>query len=742
MKLPRTKTEIEQERRELCEQTQRDIDDIIAEFHSRLPRHLAKSVGAIYARYSTRLQGSIADQVRTLCEVAVLRENIFVPRELVFVDLAVRGYRDRRPGLDELRAALRKKSAKVLLVFGTNRLFRKAHKAMKFVEEELHEQGIRCLFVQQNIDTASGNDWRLRLQIHAAIDENGTSMYADNIRAAHQGLFLRVMVAGSLPFGYRGEPVPGEFTRRGRPRCKVVIDEQTAPYVVMIFNWYVHDLLTRDEIARRLNDDPNIPPPAKSPLGIWTYETVGALLENARYRAFWVYGEKIAVYQSSKDYVKQVPRDKPLSEGQFEELRIVTDETWYAAQVRLATEANNAGSKPKDRSRTTRPWLLKGIFRCPDHNDRLLQVGGTKADFLLCKECKATLAEKRPLFTLLNRSLAVRLTCEKLAGLIGNDPDLVAQIVAACRQEVHALQQPDPQRVTQLKAREDKLTRSIEANLRNRGESERDQEETDRIVNELRKERVTVQAQIAQLQASQQRQVALPTEEQVRSLLNDLSAILQAAAGSPSDEEAGLARAVIEALTGGCIQLFQHGERKAHRGWLQGRFRLHLLSFLVERVTGIPANLSDDGIEVVIDFKEPVVRDERQERAWQLHLDGMYNSEIATELQCSRAWVTKLLRDAAAERDQILPDGRGNRRRAPGLFMRITDPVMQLYDQGILIEEIADKFACDRATVTKAIAEGHRRRGVPVQDGRVRRKSLQRKVSEKRPLGDSQSGAA
>ena len=134
----RGRDEVAAERQALWERTQAEIDAIASHYHGLLPRGVATAIGAIYGRYSTQLQDSIADQVRSLFEAAV-KKGIFVPREHVYVDLAVRGYRDDRPGLNGLRNALATRSMQVLLVFTTNRLFRKQYKVLKFIEEEIVE---------------------------------------------------------------------------------------------------------------------------------------------------------------------------------------------------------------------------------------------------------------------------------------------------------------------------------------------------------------------------------------------------------------------------------------------------------------------------------------------------------------------------------------------------------------------------------------------------------------------------
>ena len=254
------RAQLAQARRELQDQTDRQIDELAAEYHARLPREQSKGVGTVYARHSTKYQHSIVDQVRSLFEAA-LAQKIFIPREFVFYDEAVRGYKDRRPGLDQLRAVLARKAKAVdiLLVFATNRLFRRMYKALQFVAEAVVERGIRCLFVSSRIDTADQGRWQMLLQLHALTDEAVVGMYADHVRSAHEGLFSNGMVHGTISYGYRGRDVPGQKTKRNRPKQAYEIDPETAPWVEQAFQWFVVDRLSIGEIVRRFNDNPQIP---------------------------------------------------------------------------------------------------------------------------------------------------------------------------------------------------------------------------------------------------------------------------------------------------------------------------------------------------------------------------------------------------------------------------------------------------------------------------------------------------
>lgn len=119
---PRSRQDVEEQRQSLFNDCCREIDTILADHHAQLPRAQAKAIGAVYARFSTRFQHSIGDQVRTLCESAA-KQGIHIPRDFVYFDMALQGYRDRRPVLNKLRELLDKKAVQVLLVFSTNRLF-------------------------------------------------------------------------------------------------------------------------------------------------------------------------------------------------------------------------------------------------------------------------------------------------------------------------------------------------------------------------------------------------------------------------------------------------------------------------------------------------------------------------------------------------------------------------------------------------------------------------------------------
>ena len=267
----------EAERKRLHDETVAAADRIAAEAHVKLPRSMAQAVGAIYVRFSTLFQDSAADQIRELYDFAI-ENKIFVPREYVFFDLGVRGYKNQRDGLDPLRSVLAAKKVQVLLLFATNRLFRKVYLTLQFVEQTAVENGIRCVFLKSGVDTANKDQWQSLLHMRAMLDEFQIRVNADHIRTALEGMFLEGLVRGTLHLGYTGEPIPGKRTKRGRPRCRIVINAGEVDLVRQIFEWFVNNNppLSLANIARKLNAMPNVPKPRNS--SRWTRDSVRSVL--------------------------------------------------------------------------------------------------------------------------------------------------------------------------------------------------------------------------------------------------------------------------------------------------------------------------------------------------------------------------------------------------------------------------------------------------------------------------------
>ena len=234
-------------------------------------------------------------------------------------------------------------------------------------------------------------------------------------------------------------------------------------------------------------------------------------------------------------------------------------------------------------------------------------------------------------------------------------------------------------------------------------------------------------AEIKTLEAAGTRSIVVPNEVEVRECLADLETILTSAAAGEDEVDGREARQVIDLLTGGRIELFQRGEPRSHRGWLQGRFRARVLDGLVRTLTGATTSEGPDAPVISIDYREPTPSEAYSDRVKELYDRGMLIKAIAKELGISRNLAASAL-DAWFKREGMpRPDGRSRRsvleqkHLKPPLFVRLADEAMRLHDAGRSFDEIAALLECSRPTVAKAIGHHRQTLGLPPADGRSRR---------------------
>lgn len=688
-----------------------------------------KLCGCIYVRYSTRFQRSIKDQILA-CREWAEKNDVTVLDQHIFIDEGESGKKSRRPGHLAMLKALDAGEIDVCITFSTNRLYRKMHRAIRFVEETIVEKHRRCVFVAQNIDTANEKMWKQLLYIFAMLDEVGVQMSAAHIRQAHIGLTLAGKVAGTLAFGYVGVEVAGSPTRMNKVRRETAIDPTLAPVVVDIFRWFISERLGYKQIARRLKDN-NVAPPPKA--GRWTSKAVKYLLRNRRYTGDWSYGWTEAQWQSSADYSRQHQKAEPAHEHQDERLRILDDLTFLKAQERIA-EKRGFGGRPSHLKGPRMPDLLTEVLWCPIHH-RYVSIRGGGSMHVACPACKSAEPGSPSLYSVVNRQRARRQLCQVLADRITADPDRVERIIQASQKQVELLQRPDDGQLESLRSQLQKLTNRSQFILDNPGDSQADRDENAKALATIRAERATLDRQLAQAEAARNAVVNVPTNDEVESILKRWGEVLLRAAESTDPAEWGDAMAVVRSLTGGKVVLSQHGPAKAKCGSLRGTFRLRLLDAMHDQRS--PADDRDAGEEIVIDFKETTEAELIADEVKSLYDQELLIKEIARTLTVklgrpiSRNVTTLALAHWYESRGLPVPDGRSRRATlekkhliAPR-YQQIAREVGRLAGAGMLLQQIAKRLGCDRNTITQSLTYWRKKQGEPNIDGRSRRKLLQ-----------------
>lgn len=689
-----------------------------------LPRSAARQIGAIYARYSTKGQSSVLDQVRTCLEFAT-KEGIHVPLECIFFDLGVSGRKSRRAGYEALEACLAKNQVQALLVFTTNRLHRRANRALDFVEMLVKERRMRVVFVMNHIDSQNDSHWKRFVMFLALHDEFAAEMYVENIRASHIGKLLGRLVHGTITFGYHGVEIAGAVSRKGKPQRTIEIDPVEAAIVRRVFDAFVVQCLSIKRIIQQLNSDPSLPRPRKGGRQ-WTRLAVLTLLKNERYRGRWSYGDKESVLLPSKDYIRQIGREEPLKTVQFEELRIISDEPFFRAQRRLADLRPEGGRTPREENVGRLPLILNGLFWCPMH-EHYLTVGGSKGHYLVCPACERETIDRKHLVSHLNRVTALKQLCTVLGEAIGNDEGLIEQIVGHCRRAAEERQVPDPIRREALKERKKRLTRSLRVLTHEEPASDTEEQELKAALREKRSDLAKVETELAQIDNAASTVIRIPTPEEVQTQLRTLADQLLhvAAEGAPAEIDA--LKELLKRLTGGKIELHQCGERKPHRGWLEGRFQAPLVQIISEAVSGATLSSSESGSEIRVAFRREATDTEQMRQAWELYQQGHMQKEIAAELGCSKSNVTRLLKKAADLNGVAFQDGRKRRGTLPRkqeqtpAYVELGDRAVEMWNLGKSYREIGRECGCSDTTAEKTIRHWHVNRGLPVPTPETRR---------------------
>lgn len=214
-------------------------------------------------------------------------------------------------------------------------------------------------------------------------------------------------------------------------------------------------------------------------------------------------------------------------------------------------------------------------------------------------------------------------------------------------------------------------------------------------------------------------------------MLRRMAEILSEAARGAEGDHSGAVREALRLLTGGAIELYQQGESKAQRGWLQGRFRVAWLSCLMSQMGVANRDGPDDSGQMVsIDYRQASSLDREADQVKELYDQGLLNLQIAARLGCARNHVTRLLRHWFESHGLPMPDGRMRRAGLPRkqsqapLYEQLAELAKAAWDEGLADVQIAARLGCSPPTAAAAVAFWHTSHGLEVPTHAARRAEL------------------
>ena len=656
--------------------------------------------------------------------------------DLEFADHAISGTKRDRAGLNSLLAAARAGRFGTVYFESLSRLARESVITMPLLKELVYVDRVHFVSVSEGIDSRQ-NSWELMASFMAYFHEQHIKSLRSNVLRGQEEAILNDWSAGDWCFGYGSEPIPGtENGRRGRrprPRMRVVINEEHAKRVRLIFHWFVNEKRTLDWIARELSRQ-QAPKDHRSKTPGWHHDYVKRVLRNEKYIGIWPWGRNTNVRNPLTGQISQearLPEEAAKWVRERPHLRLIDDLTFFKAAALLDEFYAKWESVRTDDGRLhgsrqeyqpTR-HLLQGLIKCAACGSTFQATGGD-GKYLGCSGYKRGLCASK---TRIPRQRAEVRLLEAVSNRVFAQPAWLDAMVQEALWAWEHRQQREPTELAEVEKKlaevNQLMTRLIDSIERGHGEVE----ELNERLRLRKKEKQQLEQQRALLQATDVAPTKPPTREWIESKIRQLQKVLQA--GGPQ------ANAALRAVVGGRVVVEESTTVGRKRKHLIAKFTLTTRSLLAD--TGESAELHAETAAVKT---EEVVVTLRVEPPWAAiaeEVKAMFNAgaryvTIVEHFDCPRSWVAKALAWWHDKRELPSPDGRKSRARLknPTLPEKLADRVKALMDQGFLLQEIASHLGCVHNTVTKAVKHWHRSRGLPVPDGRTRRKELNWRTSD------------
>lgn len=538
-------------------------------------------IGCALSRYSSKLQHSTGAQIHE-CLVFAAGRRIYVPPEFACVDEGVSGRKQRRDGLDRVKAILGRRLADTLVVFKLSRLFRKAAAGYMFLEE-LVEEGLRVVSVSEGIDTTDEETWRPLVQVHGMVDEFFVRKTADHVRAGHKEHFRQGYSIGGSTLGYRPRELPdARPTALGRPRTAPEVDPDLAPRIRKHFELH-RDGMSLAEGRRLWLAEGRACDPASRAANL-SAVAYRRMLSNPRYKGDWEYGRRKNVWSTKRDYVRTVERpESEILHRHDEALRIVDDELYEAVQARLASQKlgprGPRGPKPKRLCD-----YVVDCFYCARCGDRFF-AGAAQGNGMFCKR-----GTDCPCRVILRRDVAVAAVLEPLGAILRDDAGLVARVVELAQAADRDDGGSCPDEVARLERQLAALNRKIEVLTDAAGvDDDADLADLKAKLRATVAERSMLQARLGRLRRAPARDPGSIGPDRVRALLSDLASLLEdGASGRLGPDVACRAAEAFRRLVGGRIDVHVVPRAGRQHASVRGSFRPDLL-----RVAGEALELPD-----------------------------------------------------------------------------------------------------------------------------------------------------
>jgi DNA invertase Pin-like site-specific DNA recombinase len=685
------------------------------------------NIAASYARFSSDLQDtSSIDQQQRRCRERAATNGHEIRTEFEFADEAISGKRRDRDGLSAMLEAARAGRFATLYFDCLSRLARELVITLPVLKELVYVCHVRIISVSEGIDSDIAG-WELMAIFRGWMHGEYLKALRAAVLRGQEETVLNDFSVGDWCFGYASEPIPGsETTRRGRngkPRKRYIINEEHARWVRLVFEWFVQERRSLGWIAREMTRL-GAPKDHRSKMNWWHHDYVRRVLRNQKYIGIWPWGQRTNVYNPLTGQHWQEYR--PIEEAakwlrELPHLRLIDDDTFLKAQaildeneLKVANRRRASGQLDGSAAGTARPrHLLQGLIKCGSCGHTFGVTCGCR--YLRCPAARWGACTSK---TNLSRELAACKILQAVSDRILHD-EAWRQMVfdeAIAAWESRRQAQPDERKevdraLAEIDQRVARLLDEIEAG--------RGGPEVENRLAARRQERQQLLQQRQRFERQEPAEATPPTREWVTEQLQSLHKVLTGGGPAAADALRNLIGSVV------VTEMQQPNRRRKH---FRGVFRIAVASVLGGRKAAQADDATGEGTasEIAVDFSEPPPWAALADEVKTLFDAAVTFEEIANRLGCRKSWPKKALAWWHQQHGLQCPDGRKvvARLNIPTQAEAGAEQVMALYREGLPMQEIAHRLGWNKDTVTSAVRHWHELRGLPVPDGRNRRKQL------------------
>lgn len=698
----------------------RGIRALSAPRRVRVQETAAGIIAASYSRFSSDQQdASSIEQQQRKCREAAGGTGHDLRAEFEFADHAVSGTRADRAGLQAMLAAARQRRFHVVYFESLSRLAREMIISQAVLKELVYVHHIRVISTSEGVDSER-DGWEFMATFRSWMHAEFLKQLRETVLRGQEHAVLSGFSVGQWCFGYASDPIPGSEVGRGRhakPRMRIVVREEHARWVRQVFAWFVVERRSVAWIARELTRQ-NAPKDHRATTPEWRPAYVVRLLRNRKYVGLWPWGEKTNVRNPLTGQVCQkMVEDAAQFTREYPDLRLVPDEQFLLAQGRLDHQIEVLKQRRRADGRLRGSTvdaqnprhLLQGLVKCAACGSTF-QVGGAGGKYLKCAGYQAGACQVK---TQLRRDRAERLLLDRVGHEMLRNTAWKACVYESARQtwDDRRQRQPDEYRdvVRQLAAVEAKIARLLDAI-----EDGTAGPDVQGRLAARRRERDELVRRKAELDKAAAEQTAEPTQGWVDEQLAKLHGLITG--GGP-------AAAVALRNLIGCVRVEECSPVRGKRAFLRGHFSVGHPATVTAGATG-----PSEPAAIAIDFRDEPPWAAVADRVKELIDSGILYAGVAARLGCPESWPAKALAYWHERRGLPAPDGRAGRDRLPSSpeALQLRERAKAMWDEGLLMREIAAAMGCCKDTVTALIRGWHEDRGLTVPDGRGRRKTLPR----------------